>query len=124
MAIRGSARCARTTSRDCSRLPPMRRLAFLLALLAPALVGASLAPALAAAAPLRPLAVSDWNRVHRLADPQFSPDGAWIAYVVGHVDPGHDRWDNDVWMARADGSDTRRLTTSEESETSPRFSPD
>jgi len=86
---------------------------------------AVLAPALTAAGPaLRPLAVSDWDRLCRISDPQFSPDGAWIAYAVAHVDSARDRWDSDLWMTRADGGETRRLTTSDENETTPRWSPD
>src|SRR3546814_20596540 len=40
--------------------------------------------------------------------PVFSPDGKWIAYVS-------DRSGGDnVWIARADGSDARRITDGDE----------
>ena len=85
---------------------------------------ALLAPLSAAAAPARSLTVSDWNRFRRVSDPQFSPDGAWIAYAVSHVDSTRDRYDSDIWMVRVDAGEPVRLTTSDESETSPRWSPD
>jgi hypothetical protein len=42
--------------------------------------------------------------------PQWSPDGQWLAYqgCLHEDDPGHD-W-SDLWIARPDGSEQRRLT--------------
>jgi dipeptidyl aminopeptidase/acylaminoacyl peptidase len=53
-----------------------------------------------------------------------SPEGDWIAYTVNTIDREGDKSDTDVWMVRWDGSVNLRLTTSKESETSPRWSPD
>src|SRR5437870_1289928 len=80
--------------------------------------------ATAAGSASRPLQVSDWYRLHRLSDPQCSPDGAWVAYSLSHVDSARDRYDSDLWMTRWDGTASVRLTTSDESESSPRWSPD
>lgn len=77
-----------------------------------------------AAAPTRPLQAADCYRVRRLTDPQRSPDGKWIAYVVAGVDSARDRWNSDVWMTRWDGTASLQLTNSEDSETAPRWSPD
>lgn len=89
------------------------------------LLALSFASVAAAAGPaLRPLRTSDWYRLRRVTDPQCSPDGVWVAYTVAHVDSARDRYDSDVWMTRWDGSTSVRLTTSEESESSPRWSPD
>ena len=43
--------------------------------------------------------------------PKWSPDGAWLAYqgCLYKGDPGHD-W-ADLWIARPDGSQQRRLTS-------------
>src|SRR3546814_13926213 len=52
--------------------------------------------------------------------PVFSPDGKWIAYVS-------DRSGGDnVWIARADGSEARRITDEDEGavRTSPEWSAD
>jgi dipeptidyl aminopeptidase/acylaminoacyl peptidase len=88
-----------------------------------------LAVALAAAAGAqqpakRPLLVSDWYRMRSVGDPQRSPDGAWVAYTVSHVDSAKDRHDSDIYKTSWDGATTIRLTSSDESESSPRWSPD
>ncbi len=87
-------------------------------------VGGACAEAQSAPAAKRPLRVADWYRVRSVGDPQRSPDGAWIAYTVSRVDSVKDRADSDIWMTRWDGTATVRLTSSDESENSPRWSPD
>jgi dipeptidyl aminopeptidase/acylaminoacyl peptidase len=46
----------------------------------------------------------DWERVN---DVQISPDGARILYTRQHVNTIEDRWDSEVWMLNADGSQHR-----------------
>ncbi|MBZ0089908.1 MAG: DPP IV N-terminal domain-containing protein, partial [Thermoanaerobaculia bacterium] len=72
-----------------------------------------------AAAPLLPARDLD-----RVADPQRSPEGEWVAYTVSSSDVEKDKRDSDLWMARWDGSREVRLTSSPDSETTPRWSPD
>ena len=72
----------------------------------------------------RPLQVADWYRLRAVSDAQRSPDGAWVAYAVSHIDSTKDRHDSDIYMTSWDGATTVRLTASDESETSPRWSPD
>jgi dipeptidyl aminopeptidase/acylaminoacyl peptidase len=79
---------------------------------------------LAAQSPRRALRLDDHSRVVALADPQRSPDGAWVAYTATTIDADKDRRDTDVWMARWDGTAQHRLTSSPDNETSPRWSPD
>ncbi len=79
---------------------------------------------LLAQAPTRPVSVGDVDRIATVRDPQRSPDGAWVAYAVGTVDAMKDKTDSDVWMVKWDGTDRVRLTSSPESESSPRWSPD
>ena len=57
-------------------------------------------------------------------DPQVSPDGAWVAYTVSTIDKAAEKSDSDIWMVKWDGSGQQRLTTSKESESAPRWSPD
>ena len=59
-----------------------------------------------------------------MGDPQRSPDGKWVAYVVGSIDVEKDKRDSDLWMVSWDGTQTVRLTSGPESESSPRWSPD
>src|SRR5689334_1571896 len=73
----------------------------------------------------RPIAVDDLNMVRTVSDPQVSPDGQWVAYVVGTVDAEKDKRDSDVWMISWDGATDLRLTsTADAGETHPRWSPD
>ena len=72
----------------------------------------------------RPLQLGDFYRIRSVGDPQRSPDGAWVAYTVSRVDSVKDRNDSDIWWTSWDGTTSVRITSSDESETSPRWSPD
>ena len=101
----------------------MRRATAALALLASfALVPALTTPIEAQAK--RPLRSGDLYRLKDVRDPQISPDGGWVAYSVTTLDSAKDKSDNDVWMTSWDGSTTIRVTSSPESESTPRWSPD
>lgn len=101
-------------------LAPMLRRGLLLVIALPLA-----AQALAAQAPARrPLRADDLYRMRDVRDPERSPDGKWVAYVVSSVDSARDKNDTDVWMASWDGAQNIRLTSSPESESTPRWSPD
>ncbi|HKW87400.1 MAG TPA: S9 family peptidase [Candidatus Acidoferrales bacterium] len=72
----------------------------------------------------RHLTVGDLSRMRDVRDPQCSPDGKWVAYDVSATDVKADKRNSHIWMAAADGSGERQITESEESEGSPRWSPD
>jgi dipeptidyl aminopeptidase/acylaminoacyl peptidase len=72
----------------------------------------------------RPIAPSDVYNLRSVSDPHISPDGAWVAYTVGAVDSAKDRNFSHVWMTSWDGAHTIQATTSNGSESSPRWSPD
>jgi dipeptidyl aminopeptidase/acylaminoacyl peptidase len=79
----------------------------------------------AAEAPARhAFGLDDMDRLESVSDPQVSPDGNWVAYVVERVDKKEDANTSDLWMTRWDGSESVRLTASPEDDTQPRFSPD
>ena len=84
----------------------------------------ALAAATAAQTARRPLKVEDFSRFRTVSDPQVSPDGNWVAYVVSTVDTKEDKSKSHIWMVNIDGSNNRQITFSNESETSPRWSPD
>src|SRR4051812_31683009 len=94
-----------------------RIIAFVTTLLAATTLGAQ-SPA------KRPLRVGDLYALKNVGDPQLSPDGNWVAYTVTTPDSAKDKSDTDVWMTSWDGTQTIRVTSSPESESSPRFSPD
>ena len=64
------------------------------------------------------------HRFHDVRDAQISPDGKWVAYTVNTVDSAADKSDTDVWITSWDGKQHLRMTTSTESESAPRWSPD
>jgi dipeptidyl aminopeptidase/acylaminoacyl peptidase len=72
----------------------------------------------------RLLKVADIHSLKTVQDPQVSPDGRWVAYVVRTNDTEEDRQDTDVWMIPFAGGEAVRLTTSPKGENRPRWSPD
>jgi dipeptidyl aminopeptidase/acylaminoacyl peptidase len=71
-----------------------------------------------------PLKVDDLFRMQDVRDPQCSPEGQWVAYVVSAVDLKEDKSSAHVWMVGFDGKNARQMTSSQDSEGSPRWSPD
>ena len=72
----------------------------------------------------RPLNLDDLASLREVTDPQRSPDGQWVAYVVASSDFAKDKKNSDVWMVNWDGSRQVHLTSSPDSEENPRWSPD
>jgi dipeptidyl aminopeptidase/acylaminoacyl peptidase len=82
------------------------------------------ATALAAQTTRHPLKLEDFARFRDVRDPQISPDGQWVAYVVSTVDVKEDKSASHIWLASFDGKTDRQFTYSLDSESSPRWSPD
>lgn len=72
----------------------------------------------------RALRPADVYLLKNVGDAQPSPDGKWIAYTVSSIDTAKDKSNSDIWMVNWDGEQTLQLTNSEESESTPRWSPD
>jgi Tol biopolymer transport system component len=72
----------------------------------------------------RAIRIGDIYRLKNVSDPQLSPEGKWVAYVVSSTDSVKDKTDSDVWMTAWDGSQTIQVTSSPDGESSPRWSPD
>jgi dipeptidyl aminopeptidase/acylaminoacyl peptidase len=77
-----------------------------------------------AVAQKRPLAPDDVYNMKDVRDPQRSPDGKWVAYVVARAIKDGDKNDSDIWMASWDGTQEIQVTASPEGESQPRWSPD
>jgi dipeptidyl aminopeptidase/acylaminoacyl peptidase len=97
---------------------PMRKMTPVLAL---ALAGA--VPAAAAVTP-HPFTARDLHEMQRISDPQPSPDGRRVAFVVRTTDFEANRGRNDVWLVRLDGSGLAQVTAHEGSDSNPRWAPD
>ncbi len=72
----------------------------------------------------RPLSLDDLARMRDVRDPQCSPDGKFVAYVVSTLDAKGDKRNSHIWMVSTDGSSDRQVTESQESEGGPQWSPD
>jgi dipeptidyl aminopeptidase/acylaminoacyl peptidase len=73
----------------------------------------------------RPLSLDDLGHLKEVRDPQCAPDGRSVAFVVSQIDVKEDKAGNaHIWMVGIDGQNERQITSSTESESSPRFSPD
>src|SRR5262245_9599241 len=72
----------------------------------------------------RPITFEDLLALHRVADPQPSPDGRWIAYVVTDVSHAENRSNSDLWLVPTDGGAPRRLTDAPKVDRHPTWSPD
>ena len=81
-------------------------------------------PALGQGQGKRPLNVDDLFNARDVRDPQRSPDGQWVAYTVTRSIQATDKNDTDVWMVKWDGSEQIQLTSTPDSESRPRWSPD
>ncbi len=72
----------------------------------------------------RPFKLDDLARLRDVRDPQISPDGQWVAYVVATIDTKEDKSNTHLWMVGYDGKNDRQITFSQDSESAPRWSPD
>lgn len=66
----------------------------------------------------------DFYLLHNLSDPQMSPDGRRVAYVVSTADRETDETATSVYVARTDGRSPARRFTQGNKDHSPRWSPD
>ncbi len=99
----------------------LKRTAFIARLLLCTLVLTSIALAQTAK---RPFKLDDLPNFREVRDPQLSPDGQWVAYVVSAIDVKEDKSVAHIWMTSYDGKVTRQMTRGTESTSSPRWSPD
>jgi dipeptidyl aminopeptidase/acylaminoacyl peptidase len=69
--------------------------------------------------------LEDLFRLQRVAEPQISPDGKQVVYVVTEVVKAENRANADLWLVGTEsGAVPRRLTTSPKADRHPRWSPD
>src|SRR5919198_1085053 len=58
----------------------------------------------------------DWERV---SDAQIAPDASRIVYTRQHVNKLEDKWESEIWLISADGSQNRFLVKGESAKWSP-----
>jgi dipeptidyl aminopeptidase/acylaminoacyl peptidase len=73
----------------------------------------------------RPMKIDDLYRFQRVSDPQVSPDGRLVAYVLTTVDRDANSTSSSIWLASADGKGAPlALTNTTKKDRHPRWSPD
>ncbi|PYV13883.1 MAG: S9 family peptidase, partial [Acidobacteria bacterium] len=87
-------------------------------------IAVALVSTLSAAESRRPIRFDDLVALGRVADPQVSPDGAWVAYTVTRYSKEKNSGDSDVWLTPAAGGAARQLTRSDRRDNNARWSPD
>lgn len=70
-----------------------------------------------------PITFDDMIKMHRVAEPQISPDGKWVVYTVATPDMDANRNVTNIWMVSASGGAAAQLTQSGH-DSSPVWSPD
>ena len=95
---------------------------------APCLAVLALAIGPGAAAPVvagdKPWTSEDVIALKTVSDPQLSPDGKAVAYVVESLNAERDAYQTDVWLVPTAGGEARALASSPVGDDTPRWSPD
>ncbi|MEO1083153.1 MAG: S9 family peptidase, partial [Acidobacteriota bacterium] len=84
----------------------------------------TLLPAAPTTAEGRGMTAADLISMHRLSDPQPSPDGKWVVYVLRETDLEANKGRTDLWLQAVAGGEARRLTSDPGGDFHPRWAPD
>ncbi len=71
----------------------------------------------------RAITFDDLMAMHRVSEPQISPDGKWVAYSVGTPDMEANRTPRNLWLVPIAGGEPKQLTRSGR-DSHPRWAPD
>ena len=71
-----------------------------------------------------PFTIADLYKVKRVEDPQVSPDGKSIAFVVSENHLKEGTTTSQIYVMNAAGSDVRQMTYGKNQNNNPRWSPD
>ena len=72
----------------------------------------------------RPVTPEDFYLLKTVSDPQLSPDGKRVTYVVSQADKESDEMRSSIFVGPADGQTRARAFTQGKRDSSPRWSPD
>src|SRR5580704_12106946 len=74
--------------------------------------------------PQRTLKPEDFTLFCNVDEPNISPDGNSVVYVVKKADMEKDKLPGNLWLTKWDGSENRALTYGNKGQSHPRWSPD
>src|ERR1700721_2806945 len=72
----------------------------------------------------RPFDARAMMALKRIADPQISPDGRWVAFSVQTVDLAANKKPTQIWIVPLDGGAPRQITQDGDDNERPRWAPD
>jgi dipeptidyl aminopeptidase/acylaminoacyl peptidase len=72
----------------------------------------------------RAITFDDLISMGRLSDPQLSPDGSTVAFVITYHSVSENSTNSNIYLVPANGGEVRQLTTAKRANHSPRWSPD
>jgi dipeptidyl aminopeptidase/acylaminoacyl peptidase len=72
----------------------------------------------------RLIRAEDLFALRLVSDPQISPDGTRIAFVLQRTDLEQNQYVSDLWLVAREGGEARPFTTGDARDTAPRWSPD
>ena len=78
--------------------------------------------AVQAQSPAARFSVREMLKIQRVADPQLSPDGRWVAYQVTVPDVPANRNRTQLFVVAAAGGEPKQITSGASSSTAPRWS--
>src|ERR1700749_3128650 len=121
LSIKSAVEPAKLSCREPSEGGIMKRLFKSLCALAAVVCAAGGA---FAQAPSARFTVQEMLQIQRVADPQLSPDGRWVAYQITVPDVAANRNRTQIYLICASGGEPKQLTSGASSATTPRWSPD
>ena len=80
--------------------------------------------AVALSAAKLPFSVEAMMKIHRISEPQLSPDGKVVAFTVQDVDIPNNTKPKQIWVVPADGGGPRQITRDGSMNERPRWMPD
>ncbi|MBV9973204.1 MAG: S9 family peptidase [Candidatus Eremiobacteraeota bacterium] len=86
-------------------------------------IAACLTFSVCAPASAAPLAAEDLFKMSFVSDPEISPDGKQVVFVVSRMNGPENRYDTNLWIVATAGGSARELTTGGR-DSSPAWSPD
>jgi dipeptidyl aminopeptidase/acylaminoacyl peptidase len=72
----------------------------------------------------RKIKVEDLREIKFVSDPQISPDGSRIAFVLSEIDHDEDKYQRHIWIAETATGNLTQFTHGPGADTYPRWSPD
>lgn len=72
----------------------------------------------------RAITFEDFISMDAVSDPQISPNGQWVAFVVADYSLQENSANSDIWIVSPAGGNARQLTRSPKGDSQPRWAPD